>query len=93
MAIPVSWPQYYQATLGRLQASAAHTKQSKNFQKLEAFCQEEWAALPTEKIKSLIHNYHERLLDVKCGQYMVLKTGVCTLLIKVISVVSVVIMI
>lgn len=49
---------------------AVHTKQPKNLQELEAFCQEEWAALPSEKIKSLIHNYHKRLqavTDVKGG--------------------------
>lgn len=49
---------------------AVHARQPKNLQELEAFCQEEWAALPSEKIKSLIHNYHKRLqvvIDVKGG--------------------------
>ena len=38
---------------------AVHARQPKNSQELEAFCQEEWAALPSEKIKCLIHNYHK----------------------------------
>lgn len=49
---------------------AVHARQPKNLQELEAFCQEEWAALPSEKIKSLIHKYHKRLqavIDVKGG--------------------------
>lgn len=47
-----------------------HTSQPKNLLELEAFCQEEWAALPSEKIKSLNHNYHKILqavIDVKGG--------------------------
>ncbi|CAJ0918252.1 unnamed protein product [Ranitomeya imitator] len=43
---------------------AVHARRPRNLQKLEAFCQEEWAALPSEKIKSLIHNYHKRLKAV-----------------------------
>lgn len=43
---------------------AVHARQPKNLQDLEAFCQEEWAALPSEKIKCLIHNYHKRLQAV-----------------------------
>ncbi|CAJ0927775.1 unnamed protein product [Ranitomeya imitator] len=43
---------------------AVHARQHRNLQELEAFCQEEWAALPPEKIKNLIHNYHKRLLVV-----------------------------
>ena len=49
---------------------AVHARQPKNLQELEAFCQEEWAALPAEKIKSLIHKYHKRLqavIDAKGG--------------------------
>ena len=49
---------------------AVHGRQTKNFQELEAFCQEEWAASPSEKIKSLNHKYHKRLqavIDVKGG--------------------------
>lgn len=49
---------------------AVHARQPKNLQELEAFCQKEWAALPSEKIKSLIHKYHKRLqavIDVKGG--------------------------
>lgn len=43
---------------------AVHARQPKNLQALEAFCQEEWAALPSEKIKRLIDNYHKRLKAV-----------------------------
>ena len=55
---------------GEMSKFAIHARQPKNFQELEAFCQEEWAALPSKKIKSLIHKYHERLhaiIDVKGG--------------------------
>ena len=50
VAISVSWPQYHWGTLGRL---------PKNLQGLEAFCQEEWAALLSEKIRCLIQNYQK----------------------------------
>lgn len=43
---------------------AVHARQPKNLQELEAFCKEEWAALPSEKIKRLIDNYHKRLKAV-----------------------------
>ncbi|CAJ0933392.1 unnamed protein product [Ranitomeya imitator] len=49
---------------------AVHARQPRNLQELEAFCQKEWAALPSEKIKNLIHNYHKRLqavIDVRGG--------------------------
>ena len=49
---------------------AVHARQSKNLQELEAFCQEEWSVLPSEKIKTLIHNEHKRLqavVDLKGG--------------------------
>ncbi|XP_077328148.1 general transcription factor 3C polypeptide 6 isoform X2 [Lithobates pipiens] len=49
---------------------AVHARQPRNLQELEAFCQEEWAALPSEKIKSLIHKYHKKLqavIDIKGG--------------------------
>ncbi|CAJ0957799.1 unnamed protein product, partial [Ranitomeya imitator] len=47
---------------------AVHARQPRNLKELEAFCQEEWAALPSEKIKNLICNYHKRLQAVIDGK-------------------------
>ncbi|XP_061652458.1 39S ribosomal protein L37, mitochondrial isoform X3 [Phyllopteryx taeniolatus] len=58
---------------------AIHTRQPKNLQELEAFCQGEWVALPSEKIKSFIHNYHKRLqavIDVKGARHGIKSWGV-----------------
>lgn len=45
--------------------------QDRNLQELGAFCHEERAGSPSEKIKSLIHNYRKRLqavIDVEGGK-------------------------
>ena len=65
---------------------AVHMRQPKNLQELEAFSPEEWTALPSEEIKSLIHNDYQILhavIDVEGGNKGC-KTGVCELLIRVI---------
>ncbi|CAJ0936450.1 unnamed protein product, partial [Ranitomeya imitator] len=58
-----------------------HARQSRNLQELEAFCQEESAALPSKNIKNLIHNYHKRLqavIDVTGGKTRPTFPGVIT---------------
>ena len=62
---------------------------------MEGFSQEEWTVLPSEAIKSFIHNDHRRLhtvTDVKEDDNSI-KNLMCKLLIRVICVVSVVMMI
>ena len=60
-AISVSWPQYHWNTLGisNIQFMQDSPRLYRNWRLVE-----EWAALPSEKIKSLFHNYHKRLQAV-----------------------------
>lgn len=51
-----------------------HARQPKNIQDLEEFCQEGWTALPQEKIKSSIHNYHKKLQALVDARGAILRT-------------------
>uniref|UniRef100_A0AAY5L4E2 Tc1-like transposase DDE domain-containing protein n=1 Tax=Esox lucius TaxID=8010 RepID=A0AAY5L4E2_ESOLU len=49
---------------------AVHARSPKTLHDLEAFCQDEWAAIPPARIQGLTDNYYKRLhavIDAKGG--------------------------